>query len=130
MATWLPLWFLIWMRCFNSTNIITASHRRSNSTLEIGQNYDNQAMEVGTSINLLYVKWRKIHKLIRAQILKIACKIREERTSKGAELFIKDQFPYCEAALCSHLTKSRISRTFLRKAAPAVIGSFDKAAES
>lgn len=105
---------------FNRTNINIVSYRRSHPTLEIGQNYDNQAVEVGTSINLLYVKRRKIHKLIGAWILKIACKVREERRSKGAELFIKNQLPYCEAALCSHLTKLRTNRTFLRKAAEAV----------
>lgn len=44
---------------FNSTNINIVPHRRSNWTLEIGQSYDNQAVEVGTSINLSYVKWRK-----------------------------------------------------------------------
>lgn len=115
---------------FNSTNINIVSHSRSNRKLEIGQNYDNQAVEVGTSIDFLYVKWRKIHQLIGVWILKIACKIREERRSKGAELFIKDQFPYWEAALCSHLTKPRISGTFLRKAAAAVTESFDTAAES
>lgn len=51
---------------FNNTNINTASRRRSNPTLEIGQNYDNQAEEVGISINLLHVKWRKTQKLIGA----------------------------------------------------------------
>lgn len=51
---------------FNRTNINIVSYRRSHPTLEIGQNYDNQAVEVGTSINLLYVKRRKIHKLIGA----------------------------------------------------------------
>lgn len=49
---------------FNSTNINIVSHSRSNRKLEIGQNYDNQAVEVGTSIDFLYVKWRKIHQLI------------------------------------------------------------------
>lgn len=29
---------------FNSTNINNVSHRRSNPTLEISQNYDNQAV--------------------------------------------------------------------------------------
>lgn len=49
---------------FNSTNINIVSHSRSNRKLEIGQNYDNQAVEVGTSIDFLYIKWRKIHQLI------------------------------------------------------------------
>lgn len=111
---------------FNRTNINIVFYRRSHPILEIGQNCDNQAVEVGTSINLLYVKRRKIHKLIGAWILKIACKVREESKSKGAELFIKDKFPYCEAALCSHVTKLRTSKTFLRKAAEAVQEVFTK----